>query len=444
MIFNLRKHLAAELGYHEEIERLVSLEKGQIMDKILRFVGVPVAGVLFYFYTGSVLSFWWSGGYLSCYFIYRLYLSSLKKDVTPAKMNLAHLIFVIQTLCFAWFPAMMLIETDRNLVLVGAALIGIHLVHLVHRGDTSLVLICGVTAAVSSIMAMLLIAVLPQITNRIAIFGIVASWIGLVLYLGQSLLAARHRILSESAAKREIYQAQKLAALGQLAGGIAHDFNNILTAISGNLELYRLLTQDEDKEEVINAAHESSQRAARIVNQILVYARKSPVEFRTVNANDPLLSVSVMAEHLVPANIRFVVQPLETEAHVNIDPDQLVTAMMNLVLNAVDAIHGGGRISLSAKSVQSGGTKRVVGGKVLPEGQYLAYEVADTGEGIPDDILKSVVDPFFTTKPVGKGTGLGLSMAVSIAESFGGGLEIETSTKGTKMTICVPVLPKSA
>lgn len=431
--------MAAELEYHEEIERLVSLEKGQIMDKILRFIGVPVAGVLFYFYTGSVLSFWWSGCYLSCYFIYRLYLNSLKNDVSSVQMNVAHLIFVIQTLSFGWFPAMMLIETDRNLVLVGAALIGIHLIHLVHRGDTSLVLICGVTAAVSSVMIALLIAVLPQITNQIAIFGILASWIGLVLYLGQSLFAARHRILAESAAKREIYQAQKLAALGQLAGGIAHDFNNILTAISGNLELYRLLTQDEDKEEVISAAHESSQRAARIVNQILVYARKSPVEFRKVNANEPLLSVSVMAEHLVPANIKFSVQPLEVETRVNIDPDQLVTAMMNLVLNAVDAIQGGGQISLSAKLVQAGSGKTVIGGKTLPEGSYVAYEVADTGEGIPDDILKSVVDPFFTTKPVGKGTGLGLSMAVSIAENSGGGLEIETSTKGTVMTICIPV-----
>ncbi len=427
-----------ETTYRAEIDRLLSLESGKGVDIAFRMIGIPIGSVLFYLYSGSPLSFAWSGGYVATYVAYRLYLRSFGRQVSYSRMVSAHLAIIVLTLSFLWFPTLMLVSPDRNLSLAGAGLVMSQLMHLVHRGDTNRFLIFGVTLAVFGMMMGALISILPQITDPIAIVGIFLSWVSLGYYLGTSLLAARARILAESEAKAHSFQAQKLAALGQLAGGVAHDFNNILTAISGNLELHKELTDPKEKQEVVDAAHEASNRAAKIVSQILIYARKSRVELEMIPANAPLCQIEGLTAHLIPPRIQLSLVPTKSDVFVRIDQDQFVTALMNLVLNAVDAIEGTGQIKLTVKIEKLPRNTRVVGGQVLPSGVYVVYRVKDTGTGIPDDVRKSVADPFFTTKPVGKGTGLGLSMAVSIAESVGGGLWIKSSDAGTTVAICVP------
>ncbi len=439
MNFDILSHFGTGLNHRDEIDRLLLLERGNGWDIKVRLIGVPIGSVLLFLYTQEYTAFLWSGGYVACYAIYRIYMRSLSQFVSFRQQVIVHLLIIAMTISFLWMPSLMLVDTDRNEVLVGAALVGAQLVHLVHRGDTPLFLIVGTTAAVCGIMISLLISVLPQITEPVAIIGILVSWFALIFYLAQSMLAARTRILAENAARQQAFQAQKLSALGQLAGGIAHDFNNILTAISGNLELYKELETEAEKDEVITAAQHSSARAAKIVSQILIYARKSPVEMQTVDANGPLSSIAVLMAHLVPPTLQFAMTPLSTPRSVRIDPDQLVTALMNLILNAVDATKPGGQIKLTVRQSDVRAETHVVGDRILNTGSYVIYEVSDTGSGIPDHLLKSVVDPFFTTKPVGKGTGLGLSMAVSIADRVGGGLSIDTAPTGTVMRVFLPV-----
>ncbi|MEO1555448.1 MAG: ATP-binding protein [Pseudomonadota bacterium] len=429
-------------SYREEITRLRSLEQNNRLDVGLRMVGIPLGSVLYFLYTDDLIGFWWSGGYVACYVAYRCYLNALvTKDRYVGQMQqvAAHLFVGLLTVTYIWLPSIMLVDPDMNLSLVGAALIGSQLVHLVHRGDTSKFLIVVVTVCVFVTLVVLIAEVVLQTKNAVAIAGIVLSWVALIFYLYQSLLAARARILAEAEAKEQVYQSQKMSALGQLAGGVAHDFNNILTAISGNLQLYHALNDADEKNEVLRAAEQSSERAAGIVRQILVYARKSPLEIQLTDANDALASLARLVEPLVPANIDLELVNARDPVLIKIDIDQMATALMNLVLNSVDAMPDGGRVVVSVLFETSKSKSGLVGGLTLSSGPFVVYRVADAGPGIPRSILESVTDPFFTTKPVGKGTGLGLSMAVSIAQNVGGGLELTTSSSGTTVQIYVPM-----
>jgi len=362
--------------------------------------------------------------------------------VTYAQQVVAHVFVGLLTIAFIWLPSFMLVNPDMNLSLVGAALIGSQLVHLVHRGDTNLFLIFVVTLCVFVVLVFLIVEVLVQTSSAVAIAGVALSWIALIFYLYQSLLASRARILAEADAREQVYQSQKMSALGQLAGGVAHDFNNILTAISGNLQLYHALDDETEKAEVLSAAEQSSERAAGIVKQILVYARKSPLEIQLTDANEVLGPLTKLVEPLIPANIDFKLVYASDRILIKIDIDQMTTALMNLVLNSVDAMPDGGRVELRVLVEEATSKSGLVGGETLTSGPFVVYQVRDDGPGIPDSILDSVTDPFFTTKPVGKGTGLGLSMAVSIAQNVGGGLELSTSNSGTTVRIYVSMGPR--
>jgi signal transduction histidine kinase len=386
-----------------------------------------------------MMATYWCLFYLAFYIGLWVYAKSLSPQVTWLQCRITHVLVLLNAASYIWLPAWTFSQLDRTLFLVGAGLIGAQLVQFVHRGDTSSFLIYGNITVIFCGMLILFGLVLPQISSPLAVFGIVASWLALLGYLAQSMLGARGRIIARNSADQQAFQAQKLASLGQLAGGVAHDFNNIITAISGNLELYEILTDDAEKDQAVAAAHAASLRAAKIVGQILVYARQSPLTFKSINANDPLKSLKILTDHLVPAKISFTLSQIVDAPMISVDASQIETALLNLVLNAVDATPSGGSISLSGQVIETTVTRQLAGGRFLKCARYVAYEVSDTGGGIPPEILKFVIDPFFTTKEVGKGTGLGLSMVFGLADSMGGGLEIQTSKHGTTMRMFIPV-----
>ncbi len=428
------------MNYRDEIDRQLTFERGATVDVAIRFGGVSLGSVLLYLYTGYPIAFLWSGGYVATYLLYRWYLQMLGEHVSLRQQVTSHSLMIALTVAFLWMPSLMLVQGDPDQSLVGAALVGSQLVYLVRRGDTALFLVIGMTIANVVLFSAVVAYTVSGLDNIVAIAGVTLSWLALFFYLTQSLFVARARILSENKAKAESFQAQKLSALGQFAGGVAHDFNNILTAISGNLELFKELEDADEKKAAIDAAHQASQRAAKIVRQILIFSRKSPIELKNVDANAPVSSMLVLMQHLIPPRIKFSVNPLPVQKCVKIDQDQFVTGLLNLVLNSVDAIESIGRIDLSLSVERRRKKMSMAGGRILGDGEYVVYRVSDTGSGIPERIVKSVVEPFFSTKPVGKGTGLGLSMVVSIAESVGGGLEIETSSEGTTMRVLVPLV----
>jgi len=234
------------------------------------------------------------------------------------------------------------------------------------------------------------------------------------------------RVLADQARSKleaQLLQAQKMEALGTLAGGIAHDFNNILTAIGGNVELARLdAGADSPLQHNLAETAKATQRAADLVRQILAFSRSQPLERVVVDLRDLALEAAKLLRSTLPAGIELVTSFAPESPSVLADRTQLHQVLMNLVVNAAQAIGrqpGQIEISLAGLSSETG----VAG---LAPGRYARLGVADNGPGMDEATRQRIFDPFFTTKPVGEGTGLGLAVVDGIVKRFGGVITVYT------------------
>ncbi len=232
----------------------------------------------------------------------------------------------------------------------------------------------------------------------------------------------------------------KVEAMGRLTGGVAHDFNNLLTVILGNIELSRLVEDGKDRDDLLDEAHAAGERAARLTAQLLSFSRQSVLRPRDVNVSDVIDSAMRFLSRLLPASVRiFRMGDAADLPAVHLDVNKLEAVLINLAINARDAMPAGGqlRIGAVARTVRASARSEFLG---LTPGRYVVLIVEDEGEGIPKDIVDRVTDPFFTTKPVGEGSGLGLSMAKGFAEQSGGALTIDSTVgEGTRIQIYLPV-----
>ncbi|WP_425038553.1 sensor histidine kinase [Primorskyibacter sp. S187A] len=227
----------------------------------------------------------------------------------------------------------------------------------------------------------------------------------------------------------------RVEAIGQITGGVAHDFNNLLTIIQGNLELRREIQQQGgsliEAEQLIREAEEATHRAARTTQQLLAYSRKSVLRPEVVLIEDVIGNMDRLLHSTLPATIDLRINMPSGLPPIRCDVSQLENVILNLVINARDAMPEGGRVLLRAR-------ERACPRRPL-ERTCLQIQVEDNGAGIPEEILGKVTDPFFTTKPVGKGSGLGLSMAKGVMEQSGGLLEISSiKGRGTIVTLSFP------
>jgi signal transduction histidine kinase/ActR/RegA family two-component response regulator len=238
-------------------------------------------------------------------------------------------------------------------------------------------------------------------------------------------------------AEEAFRQAQKMEAIGQLTGGIAHDFNNILTAIFGSLEM--VLGSDEPDEltrRLVATALRSAGRGARLTQQLLAFSRRQVLQPKLVNLNDLLQEMRVLIQRAVgeAVEIGYALAP-ELPACL-IDPAQFETAVLNLVINARDAMLGGGGLRIETRAA-----KLATDTGDLPRGDYVVLAVADTGAGMTAEVQARAFEPFFTTKEVGKGSGLGLSMVYGFAKQSAGTVQISSvAGAGTTMRIYLPAL----
>jgi two-component system cell cycle sensor histidine kinase/response regulator CckA len=228
----------------------------------------------------------------------------------------------------------------------------------------------------------------------------------------------------ENQLRRQVAQATKMQAVGQLAGGVAHDFNNVLTAIIGtcDLMLLRHIPGDSDYDD-IQQIRANSNRAAALTRQLLAFSRQQTLRPEVIQLPDVVSEVSPLIKRLLGEKINYHVQHDRNLGPVRADPQQLEQVIMNLAVNARDAIQsrgkGTGRISLFTRHLHA--TEVVqLGSEVLPAADYTVLIVQDTGGGIPPHVLPKLFEPFFTTKEQGKGTGLGLSTAYGIVKQSGG------------------------
>jgi PAS domain S-box-containing protein len=238
-------------------------------------------------------------------------------------------------------------------------------------------------------------------------------------------------------AREAMAQSQKMDAIGQLTGGVAHDFNNLLMAVLGSLELIRRrLPEDPKLKLLLNNAFEGARRGVSLTQRMLSFARRQELSLTAVDVKALVSGMSHILERSLGALMTIETDIPEGLPSIKADLNQLETALLNLTVNARDAMPHGGTIKISARLVA---TPPVMGTKAL-NGECVVLSVGDTGEGMDADTLARAREPFFTTKGIGKGTGLGLSMVHGMTEQLGGRLRIESlKGKGTSVELWMPL-----
>jgi two-component system cell cycle sensor histidine kinase/response regulator CckA len=246
----------------------------------------------------------------------------------------------------------------------------------------------------------------------------------------------------EAKLKRQVMQATKMQAVGQLAGGVAHDFNNILTAIIGHsdLMLMRHTPGDSDYDD-IQQIKSNSNRAAGLTRQLLAFSRQQTLRPQVLQLTDVVAEVSHLLKRLLGETVKLVVKHGRNLGSVRADPGQLEQVIINLAVNARDAMaaKGGGTLTIQTYAVHADQVAEL-GSDILPIADYSALSVTDTGSGIAPNVLGKIFEPFFTTKEVGKGTGLGLSTVYGIVKQSGGFIFADSKVgEGTRFVIYLPV-----
>ncbi len=235
----------------------------------------------------------------------------------------------------------------------------------------------------------------------------------------------------------QLAQAQKMEAVGQLTGGIAHDFNNLLAVIIGNLDLLRA-GETEDAAEMLDTAIHAANRGAELTRRLLAFSRRQTLQPRHVDPNALVDNLTTLLKRTLGVNIEVDVRLSPDVGGVTADPAQLESALLNLAVNARDAMPGGGRLTVATRRVELDADYAGLRADVTP-GIYEAISVTDTGAGMPPEIAARAFEPFFTTKGVGKGSGLGLSMVYGFAKQSGGHATIYSEPgRGTTVTIYLP------
>jgi PAS domain S-box-containing protein len=263
---------------------------------------------------------------------------------------------------------------------------------------------------------------------------------GQVYATGRHTTAEHEQAAALAQAEDALRQAQKMEAVGQLTGGLAHDFNNLLAGISGSLELMQTRMSQGRLTEIdryVNAAQGAAKRAAALTHRLLAFSRRQTLDPKPTDVNRLVVGMEELIRRTVGPSIHIEVVGASGLWPALVDPPQLENALLNLCINARDAMPGGGRITIETANKWL--DERAAGERDLPPGQYLSLCVTDTGTGMTPDVIARAFDPFFTTKPTGQGTGLGLSMIYGFARQSGGQVRIYSEVgQGTTMCLYLP------
>jgi signal transduction histidine kinase/CheY-like chemotaxis protein len=252
----------------------------------------------------------------------------------------------------------------------------------------------------------------------------------------------RSEIAERKNAQTALLHAQKVELMGQMTGGIAHDFNNLLTAVLGNLELATRRMGDEKIRRFLNSAAQAAQRGAKLTAQLLAFARKQRLQSEPTDVNALVSGLGDLLFRTIGATIRIETILQKDLWPAMIDAGQIESIIVNLAINARDAMPEGGRLTISTANAGKDDRRRP---RDLAAAEYVVVSVRDTGTGMTNEVLSKVFEPFFTTKPVGKGTGLGLSQAHGITTQLGGGVRIDTQVgKGTTIAVYLPRAERTA
>ena len=255
-----------------------------------------------------------------------------------------------------------------------------------------------------------------------------------------SFVCMKRDITLEVDLTRQLHQAQRLEAVGRLAGGVAHDFNNILTVISGNAELALAdLPSQDPTAEALREIREASRRAAALTRQLLAFSRKQILQPRVLDLNALVAGTEKMLRRLIGEDVKLSTRLQPNLGAIKADPGQLEQILMNLAVNARDAMPQGGELIFETENIEITETQAGQGGVRMHSGRYVRLTVTDTGHGMDEETRSRVFEPFFTTKAKGKGTGLGLSTVYGIVKQSAGYIWVESELEeGTSFEVYFP------
>ncbi|WP_199286987.1 ATP-binding protein [Pseudomonas mangrovi] len=259
--------------------------------------------------------------------------------------------------------------------------------------------------------------------------------------LAEALQRLRDEASEREAAQEALRQSQKMEAVGQLTGGIAHDFNNMLTGVIGSLEMMQrriAAGRLDDIERYVEAAGASANRAAALTHRLLAFSRRQPLAPVPADANRLLLAMEELLRRSIGENVELLLQPASELWSVLCDANQLENAILNLALNARDAMPAGGRLSIATSNLCLEG-ESLQGSAAPVSGEFVRLSVSDSGTGMPAHVIERAFEPFYTTKAIGKGTGLGLSMVYGFARQSEGYVTIDSEVgSGTRVSLYLP------
>nr|WP_272874829.1 PAS domain S-box protein [Roseomonas marmotae] len=261
-----------------------------------------------------------------------------------------------------------------------------------------------------------------------------------MLCIGRDFTTERLRAEERDRLEDQLRQSQKMEAVGQLTGGLAHDFNNLLTGISGALELlhnHAAQGRFRDLDRYIAMAQSATRRAAALTHRLLAFARRQTLEPRPTDVNQLIADMEDLVRRTAGPAITLEVREEDTQWPVLVDPNQLENALLNLCINARDAMPGGGRLLIETANLAL--DEASARERDLPQGEYVSLCVTDNGTGMTPEVMAKAFDPFFTTKPLGQGTGLGLSMIYGFVRQSGGQVRITSRVgEGTRVCLYLP------
>lgn len=414
-----------ETSYRARLAALYRADFGDRLELVVRYTAVSTSGVLIAIALRTAIPLVWLVAYLGTQALYWHFARrSARTDIPPRLFRITSLIALVSGVVFVGLPLYLLSLEDVTARLAGSFALAGRVLFTLGRdapGLDSIRFDC-VVFAVS--VAVILVLFLPLAESPMQRAVGISLGLAITTYYAATSLASYRRSKRQKEAWERDVEAQKSRALGQFVGGVAHDFNNKLTAIKGHLELLDLLEDPKDREAALSASQEAASAAAETVRRLLAAGGRARLRPESIPLGPFLCELNDRLRRVLDPRVTVFVEAPEHDLAAYADRDMLETGLVQLCLNAQDAMVDGGRVRLRALRR----AEAPDGAAASPP--FVVIEVLDSGPGVEEAALGKLAEPFYTTRPMGSGVGLGLSAVDGFAEQSGGTLTLRNAPAG--------------